>query len=35
MNLKKMLYAINVLKKDYNDREELYFVLKSKKKCEY
>lgn len=26
-----MLYAINVLKKDYNEREELYFVLKSKK----
>lgn len=30
-----MLYAINVLKKDYNEREELYFLLKIKKKCEY
>lgn len=27
-----MLYAIHVLKKDSNEREELYFVLTSKKK---
>lgn len=26
-----MLYAIHVLKKDSNEREELYFVLTSKK----